>query len=96
VRADAVVMKAELRFVVHLDLGHHPARRGVDAREVDPSRLADNAPATVAPDEIERVERWASRELHLDAVVVLREAGDLAAAHDRDIQLGYPLAEDTL
>ena len=50
--AEAVVTKAEFRFLVHRHLGDHPARRGIQAGEVDAGSLAHQAAAAVAADEI--------------------------------------------
>jgi hypothetical protein len=50
--ATTLAVDAELRLLVHLDLGDHPAGRGIQPGEVDAGRLADQAASSVAPDEI--------------------------------------------
>ncbi len=50
--AEAVVTEAELRLLVHLDLGDQPAGRGIQPEEVDTGCLADQAAPSVAADEI--------------------------------------------
>ena len=54
--ADAVATEAELRLLVHLDLGDHPAGRGIQPGEVDAGCLADQAASSVAPDEVLRTQ----------------------------------------
>ena len=94
--ADAVATEAELRLLVHLDLGDHPAGRGIEPGEVDAGRLADQAAPAVAADEVVRSERRVVGQLDLDAGVVLCEADHLAAAKDRNPELGDPVGQDGL
>ena len=94
--ADAVVTEAELRFPVHLDLGDHPAGRGIQPDEVDAGGLADQAASAVASDEVLRSERGVVVQVDVDASVVLRAAHDLAAAEDRDLELTDPVGQDRL
>ena len=94
--ADAVATEAELRLLVHLDLGDHPAGRGIQPGEVDAGRLADQAASSVAADEVLRSERRAVGQLDVDAGVVLREAHHLAAAKDRNPELTDPVGQDGL
>src|SRR5258708_35816915 len=77
--ADAVVAEAELRLLVHLDLGNHPAGRRIQPDEVDARCLADQTASSVAADEVLRSERRVVGQVHLDAGVVLSEAHHLAA-----------------
>ena len=94
--ADAVAAEAELRLLVHLDLGDHPAGRGIQPGEVDAGRLADQAASSVAADEILRPERRVPGQLDIDAGVVLREAHHLAATKDRNPELTDPAGQDGL
>jgi len=94
--ADAVATEAELRLPVHLDLGDHPARRGIQPGEVDAGSLADQAASSVAADEILRSERRAPGDLDIDAGVVLSEAHHLAPAKDRNPELTDPAGQDGL
>ena len=94
--ADAVATEAELRLLVHLDLGDHPAGRGIQPGEVDAGGLADQAASSVAADEVLRAERRAVGDLDIDAGVVLREAHHLAAAKDRNPELTDPVGQDRL
>ena len=94
--ADAVVTEAELRFPVHLDLGDHPAGRGIQPDEVDARGLADQAASAVASDEVLRSERGVVGQIDIDARVVLRTAHHLAAAEDRDLELTDPVGQDRL
>ena len=94
--AAAVAAEAELRLLVHLDLGDHPAGRRIQPGEVDAGRLADHAASSVAADEILRPERRAVGQLDVDAGVVLREAHHLAAAEDRHPELADPVGQDGL
>ena len=87
---------ADLRLLVHLDLGDQVAGRRVPPGEVDAGRLADQAAPSVAPDEVLRSERRVVGQLDVDAGVVLREAHHLAAAKDRDAELVDPAGQDAL
>ena len=55
-RADATAFAAhaDLGLLVHLDLGDHPAGRGVQSGEIDAGLLADQTASSVAPDEVPR------------------------------------------
>ena len=88
--ATALGAHADLRLLVHLDLGDQVAGRRVPPGEVDAGRLADQAAPAVAPDEVLRSERRAVGQLDIDAGVVLREAHHLAATKDRDPELIRP------
>ena len=94
--ADAVATEAELRLLVHLDLGDHPAGRGIQPGEVDAGCLADQAASSVAADEVLRSERRVAGQLDIDAGVVLSEAHHLAAAKDRNPELIDPVSQDAL
>src|SRR5207237_7932105 len=74
---------ADLRLLVHLDLGDQPAGRGIQPGEVDTGCLADQAASSVAADEILRPDRRVPGHLDIDAGVVLSEAHHLAATKDR-------------
>ena len=97
-RADAAALaaQADLRLLVHLDLGDHPAGRGIQPGEVDAGGLADQAASSVAADEVLRSERRVVGQLDIDAGVVLREAHHLAAAKDRNAELTDPVGQDGL
>ena len=92
--AAALGAQAELRLLVHLDLGDHPAGRGIQPGEVDAGGLADQAASAVAADEVLRSERRVVGQLDIDAGVVLREAHHLAAAKDRNPELADPAGQD--
>ena len=94
--ADAVATEAELRLLVHLDLGDHPAGRRIQPGEVDAGCLADQAASSVAADEVLRSERRAAGQLDVDAGVVLSEAHHLAATKDRNPELTDPASQDGL
>src|SRR4051812_32650266 len=70
--------------------------RRVPAGEVDARCLANDAPPTIATDEVHRAERAAVGERDVDAGVVLRERGHFALAIERDLQLADPLREEAL
>ena len=96
-RADATTAtQAELRLLLHLDLGDDPARRWIPARELDAGRLAHHAAAPVATDQILRPQRCAVGQRDVDAAVVLRETGHLTFAQDRHPQLVDPAGQDAL
>ena len=94
--AACILVESPLRLLRHLDLRDQPARRRVPPGEVDAGRLADEAAASIAPDEILRPQRRAVGERDVDAGVALREAGDLDAIADRHLQLDGPFGEDAL
>ena len=94
--AATLAADAELRLLVHLDLGDQPARRRIPAGELDAGRLPDHAASSVAPDEVARPEGPAVGQLDVDAGVVLREAHHLTFAKDRHGQLTDPAREDPL
>src|ERR1700738_3882822 len=82
-RADATTLAhAEVRLLLHLDLGDDPTRCRVPPGELDAGRLSDHAASAVAPDEVVRPERLAVGQLDVDAGVVLREACHLTFASD--------------
>src|SRR5262249_46086669 len=95
--AGAVATEAELRLLVHLDLGDHPAGRGLQPGKVDAGCLPDRAPSSVAADEVRRPERRVAGQLDIDTAVVLREADHLAATKDRNRELtDDPVGQDAL
>jgi hypothetical protein len=96
--ADATTLAAhaELRLLVHLDLGDHPAGRGIQPGEVDAGCLADQAASSVASDEILRSERRVVGQLDIDAGVVLSEAHHPTATKDRNPELTGPVSQDGL
>ncbi len=67
--------QAEFRHLVHLDLSNDPVRRWIPAREIDARRLAHNAAAPVATDQILGPPRCAVGQRDVNATVVLRESG---------------------
>src|SRR6266550_3389558 len=87
---------ADLRLLVHLDLGDHPAGRAIQPGEVDTGCLADQAASSVAADEVLRPERRAAGQLDIDGAVVLSEAHHLAAAKDRNPEFADPVSQDGL
>ena len=87
---------AELRLLVHLDLGDQRAGRGIQPGEVDAGGLADQAASSVAADEVLRPEQRVAGHLDIDAGVVLSEAHDLAATKDRNTELIDPAGQDGL
>ena len=93
---DAVATKAELRLLVHLDLGDHPAGRRIQPGEVDAGGLADQAAPAVAPDEVLGSDGWTLGQFDVDAAVVLHEAHHLAATKDRNPELADPVSQDGL
>ncbi len=96
VLAGAVATEAELRFLVHLDLGDHPAGRGIQPGEVDAGGLADQAASSVAASEILRSEQRVVGKLDVDAGVVLREAHHLATTTYGNPELADPVSQDGL
>src|SRR5262249_54553967 len=94
--ATALGTRADLRLLVHLDFGDHPAGRGVPPDEVDTSFLADHAATSVAADEILRSEQCVTRNPDVDAALALRHPHDLAATQDRDPELVDPAGQDAL
>ena len=96
-RADATTAtQAELRLLLHLDLGVDPARRRIPARELDAGRLAHDAAAPVATDQVVRPQRCAVGQRDVDAVVVLRETRHFALAQDGNTELVDPAGHDAL
>ena len=95
---DALVVAAHAHrgLFAGLHLGDHVADRRIPSRELDAGRLADEAAAPVAPDEIPGPQRLAVGQLDVDAGVVLRETGDLTTAMDRHRQLVDPAGEYAL
>jgi hypothetical protein len=95
--ADTVATEAELRLLVHLDLGDHSAGRGIQPGEVDAGGLADQTASPVAADEVLRSERRVRGHLDTDAGVVLSEAHHLVATKDRNPELtDHPVSQDAL
>ena len=96
-RADATTFaQAELRLLVHLDLGDQPAPRRIPPGELDAGRLADHTAPSVAADQVARPKRLAAGQLDVDAGAVLREARHLAFADDGYSQLADPGGQDAL
>jgi len=60
--------EAELWLLLHLDLGDHPAGRGIQPGEVDAGCLADQAASSVAADEVLRSERRVARQLDTEPI----------------------------
>ena len=96
VGADAVVTEPELGLFAHLHLGDHPARRRIQAGELDPGGFAHDAASAVAADEIFGSDRRAVRHLDIDPGVVLGKARHLRAVIDMHGQLGEPVGHDPL
>ena len=94
--AVAVATEAELRLLVRLDFGDHPAGRGIQPGELDAGCLADQAPSSVAADEVLRSKRPAVGQLDVDAGVVLSEAHHFALAKDRNPELNDPVRQNGL
>jgi hypothetical protein len=94
--ADAVATEPELRLLVHLDLGDHPAGRGIQPGEVDTGCLADQAASSVAADEVLRPDRRVPGHRDVDAGVVLSEAHHLAPRKDRNPELTDPVGQNRL
>src|SRR6185437_1755917 len=95
--ADATTLAlAELRLLVHLDLGHQPTPRRSPPRELDAGCFTDYAASSVAPDEIFRSKRHATGQLDIDAGVVLSEAHHLGATKDRNSEFTDPAGQDGL
>ena len=84
------------RLLGQLDLGDQVARRRIPSGELDAGCLADQAAASIAPDEVLRPSRPAVRQHDVDAGVVLRETGDLDAVVDRHLQFADPVGQDAL
>jgi hypothetical protein len=96
VDTDVVGVDAELRLLGHLDLGDQVARRRFPPGELDARRPANQAASPVTADEEVRPQRPAIGQLDVDAGIVLREDGDLAAVVDRHAQLADPAGQDAL
>ena len=94
--ANGVVADAPRRFLGHLDLGDEVALRRIPPREIDAGCFTNDAPSTVAPDEILRPQGLAVGKLDVDAGVVLREARHLTSVIDPHRQLGDPGGHDPL
>ena len=94
--AVAAAAHAQLRLLVHLDLGDHPAGRWIQPDEVDAGGLADEAAPSVAADEVCRPEPPIVGQLHVDTGFIRREAHDLALTEGRHPELGHPVREDRL
>jgi hypothetical protein len=87
---------ADLRLLVHLDLGDHPTGRGFRPNEVDTGCLANQAAPSIATDEILRSQRRVVRQLDIDAGVVLSEAHHLETTKDRHLEFFHPVSQDGL
>jgi hypothetical protein len=96
VAADGVVVEAPFRLLGQLDLGDKEARRRLPPGELDPSRLADHAAPSVAPDKVVRPHLRAVGQLHVDAGVLLREPRHVTFAMDRYLKLVDPAGQDAL
>src|SRR5207237_9188942 len=94
--ATTLAAHADLRLLIHLDLGDQPAGRGIQPGEVDTGCLADQAASSVAADEKLRPERRVPGHFDIDAGVVLSEARHLAATKDRNPELADPDSQDGL
>ncbi len=94
--AERVATDAPRRLVGHRRFRDQAAASRVPSGKPDAGGLADEAAAAVAADEVARAQRAAVREVDVDAVVVLRESRDLAAAQDGDAQPGDPVGEEAL
>ena len=94
--AEGVVSGAPFRGLGQLDLGDQVAGRRLPPGELDAGCSADQAAASVAPDEIRRPQRRAVGQLDVDAGVVLREPRDVTVAMDRHLELGDPAGQDAL
>ena len=92
--ATAFSAHADLRLLLHLDLGDQPARRGVHPGEVDAGGLADQAASSVAANEVLGTDRRVARQLDMHAAVVLREAQHLGAVQDPDAEFLDPAGQD--
>ena len=82
--------------VGHLGLGDQAAARRVPAWELDARHAPDQAASSVAAHQILGPQRLPVGEVHVDAVLVLREAGHLAGVPDVNPQLGDPVSHDPL
>ena len=93
---DAVcrAVNAQRRLLRHFDLGENAAGRRIPAIKRDARRLADQAAASIAPDEIARPQPHAIEELDGDAGIVLHETRHLSAAVDRHPEFADPPGED--
>ena len=94
--ADVVGPKTPLGRSGELRLRDEVTDRGIGSREPDAGRLANEASAPIASDEILRPQRSAVAERDIDARGVLGKAGDFDAAQDRDAELVRPVLEDAL
>ena len=94
--AARILVKPPFRLLGRLDFGDQPARRRIPSGEFDAGRLANQAAAAIAADEIRRPERLTVGERDVDAGVVLRETSHLTSAIDRHRHLADPLGQDAL
>ena len=92
-QTEDVVAHSPLRLLSQFDLSDQVADRRIRPGECNAGRFTDHAASAVAPDEIIRPQRFAARQLHVDASVVLREACHLASAIDRYGQFFDPLGQ---
>jgi hypothetical protein len=96
VDAGGVVADARRRLLGRFDLGDQIAPGRVPAWELDAGCFADEAASAVAADEIPGPQRLATRQLDVDAGVVLREPGRLNPVVDPHRQFGDPGGHDPL
>jgi hypothetical protein len=95
--ATTLAAHADLRLLVHFDLGDHPAGRRIQPGEVDAGGLADQAASSVTADEIPRSQRRVVGQLDIDAGVVVSKAHDLAPTDDRNPEVTeHPVGQDAL
>ena len=96
VDAEGVMAGALRGLLGHLGLGDQVALRRIRPGELDAGSLADDAPSSVAADEIPGPQRPAAGQRDVDAGVVLSEACHLGFEIDPHLQLGKPAAHDPL
>jgi hypothetical protein len=93
--ADAAALPAHPQLrVLQLQLGDQPAGGGVPPGELDAGRLAHDAAAPVAADQVGRPKGGPVRQLDVDAGVVLGEADHVPRPQHGHAQLLDPAGED--
>ena len=97
-RTDATTLgpHADLRLLIHLDLGDHEAGRRIPPSELDAGGLANQTASSVAPDEVLASDGGVVGQLDLDAGFILGEPRRLASTKDRDPELIDPAGQDGL
>ncbi len=95
-RAGGVLAHPPCGLLGPLDLRDQPAHRRVQPGEVDAGCLANQAAATIAPDEILRPQALAVGERGVDATLVLRGTRHFTFSIDSHRQLTDPLGQDAL